>query len=401
MTFLFLSAALSSPGQTFVLALYVEPIMAGLQVSRAAVSIWYTVATLVAAAMLMPFGHLADRVSTRRFLLLVMGLIAVGVAVLASAMHPLQVLGGFVLLRLAGQGAIGVGLLTAVIRRFPLRTGRPLSLASLGYSAGEIVFPFLVTSAIALVGWRESLAFIAVAYVAVAMPILARGLSGPMGAVPPAAAPRTSPGIAGSAADALRQPIFWVALIAFSVLPIAVTALFFHQVAILRLAGIDDGLVPLAFALYAVSYAIGTAVLGRVIDAMSPRVAAIASGVGMLAAVGALLLPVPALITVSAYAALLGFSAALAALAGALVWPLLFGALAVGRIRAASTALRNCATAAGPLLIAIPLSANVVQAVIPLFAVAIAGLLAAFWLPRGRRFGDGGRGAGCMPFTAE
>lgn len=375
--------------------------MAGLQVSRASVSIWYTVATLAAAAMLMPFGHLADRVSTRRFLLLVMGLIAVGVAVLASAMHPLLVLAAFVLLRLAGQGATGVGLLTAVIRRFPLGSGRPLSLASLGYSAGEIVFPFLVTSAIGLLGWRESLAFIAVAYVAVAMPILAWGLGGPMGVVPTPGAPGMSPGNAGSTAEALRQPVFWVALIAFSVLPIAVTALFFHQVAVFRLAGIEDSLVPLAFALYAISHAIGTGVLGRVIDAMSPRVAAFTSGAGMLAAVGALLLPVPALISVSAYAALLGFSAALAALGGALVWPLLFGAVAVGRIRAASSALRNCATAAGPLLITIPLGANVVQAVMPLFAVAIAGLLAAIWLPRGRRFGESGRGGGGVPFTAD
>ena len=74
---LFLCAALSSPGQTFVLALYLEPIMAAVGASRPAVSMWYAVATFLAAAALLPFGHLADRLSTRRFLLIVVATIAI------------------------------------------------------------------------------------------------------------------------------------------------------------------------------------------------------------------------------------------------------------------------------------------------------------------------------------
>jgi predicted MFS family arabinose efflux permease len=393
---LFLCAALSSPGQTFVLALYLEPIMAAVGASRPAVSMWYAVATFVAAAALLPFGHLADRLSTRRFLLIVIGTIAVGMAILAGATLPWHVLTGFILLRLAGQGAVGVGLLTAVVRRFPVQRGQPLSLANLGYPAGEAVFPFLVIALISSAGWRQSLLFIAVVYVTVAIPALARWLTGTASdRLIDSGSLASEPAGFGSTLAAVRAPSFWAALLAFSTLPVAVTALFFHQVALFRLAGIGESLVPLAFAVYAASHALGTAVLGRSIDAMSPRRTATLSALGLLAAVAIILLPLGTLSTVVGYSVLLGCSSALSSLGGALVWPILFGVTAVGRIRAVSSALRNCATAVGPLLVVIPSAAGILGTLSPLLALVIGGLVAAAWLPA--RGGDQRRRANTSP----
>lgn len=360
--------------------------MAALGVSRVSVSTWYAVATFVAAAMLIPLGHLADRLNSRRFLLAVLATMAIGMAALAGATRPWHVLAGFVLLRLAGQGAIGVGLLTAIIRRFPHQPGRPLSLANLGYPAGEAVFPFLVIVLISFSGWRLSLLVIAVAYVTMAIPALARRLDDPARTSVFAIDAASDRG--GSAFAALRAPVFWAALLSFSVLPIAVTALFFHQVAVFRLAGIDESVVPLAFALYAVSHAMGVAVIGRYIDAMSPRRAATLSAVGLLGAIGVILLPLGTLGTVVGYAVLLGVSAALSNLGGALVWPVLFGTAAVGRIRALSSAFRNCATAAGPLLVVIPSGAGMLGTMSPLLAIIAGGLVAAAWLPARGMFED-------------
>lgn len=391
---LFLCAALSSPGQTFVLALYLESLIASLDVTRAWLATGYAIATFIAAAALMPFGHLADRLSSRRFLVIVLATIAAGMALLAGATRPWHVLAAFILLRLAGQGAVGVGLLTAVVRHFPDGRGRSLSLANLGYSAGEALFPFLVLALISVSGWRQSLGLLVLAYVGLAIPAVAGWLHDPPGSRLGRAPADPASVTAGSTWAAVRTPVFWIALLAFAVLPVGVTALFFHQVALFRAAGIGETLVPLAFALYAVSHAGGMAVAGRWIDGMSPRLSATLSTVGMLAAIGVLVLPVGPVGTVVGYAVLLGCSSALSSLGGALVWPILFGPTAVGSIRAVSSALRNGATAVGPLLIVIGPETGVPGAVEPLVMLAVVGLVAAFWLPGRagtRTAGDGRR----------
>jgi hypothetical protein len=108
----FLASALSSPGQSFVIALDLEPVMADLGMSRVAISSWYAIATLLAAART--------------------------VTALVVA---------FVFLRLLGQGAIALGTLTATVRWFRRYRGRALAVVGLGYAFGQMVFPALVPSA--------------------------------------------------------------------------------------------------------------------------------------------------------------------------------------------------------------------------------------------------------------
>jgi MFS family permease len=168
---LFLSALLSSPGQTFVFALYIEHLMQALDLSRAQASASYALATLTAAASLVGLSHVADRLRTRALLLGVMTIIAAGMVLMALATAPWHLVLALVLLRLAGQGAVGVSLLTVVVRRFEDGTrGRPLSVATLGYPAGEALFPFAVSLLMATVGWRQSLGVLAGVYVIGALP---------------------------------------------------------------------------------------------------------------------------------------------------------------------------------------------------------------------------------------
>jgi MFS family permease len=63
-----LCAALSAPGQSFALALYMEPIAAELGASRVDLAGLYAWATLAAALLLPVAGRIADRTSSRVFL---------------------------------------------------------------------------------------------------------------------------------------------------------------------------------------------------------------------------------------------------------------------------------------------------------------------------------------------
>jgi MFS family permease len=165
------------------------------------------------------------------------------------------------------------------------------------------------------------------------------------------------------------------------VLPVGVTALFFHQVALFREAGIANALVPLAFATYAGANAGATAASGRVVDAWSPRAMGVLS-IGCFFAAVAILVAGPATwVTVVGYAALLGTGSATANLAGSLVWPTLFGDVGVGRVRGVAGGLRNCFTAGGPLLVTFGAGQTVIGATAPLLIVGVCGLMATRWLP--------------------
>jgi predicted MFS family arabinose efflux permease len=252
---------------------------------------------------------------------------------------------------------------------------------NLGYSAGEAVFPVLVAGLIAVSGgWRQSLAVLCAAYVAIGIPLVVHTLGPERSApkrppAPEAGAPRT----AGTAT--IATPLFWLAALTFSVVAVGVTALFFHQIALFRLTGLDESLVPLAFALYAVSHAGGMAVLGRWIDRLSARGSAAASAAGLLAALVLLVHPAGPLLTVALYALLLGVSSALASLGGALIWPAFFDPSLTGHLRAVSSAIRNLATAAGPLMVILHGDAGVAETLQPLFVLAVVGFVASLWLP--------------------
>ncbi len=105
----FLSSALTSPGQSFVMSLYLEPVMADLDLSRVEISSLYAIATL-AAAICLPFvGRWADRVPSGRFLGSVLALIALAMAGFA-AVRTVAALGiAFFALRLLAQGRQGEG----------------------------------------------------------------------------------------------------------------------------------------------------------------------------------------------------------------------------------------------------------------------------------------------------
>lgn len=350
-----LCAALSSPGQSFALSFYLEPLMAEVELSRLDISALYSAATL-AAAFALPFvGARADRTSGGRYLGTVLLLMAGAMLLLSATTTVWMLAAAFFSLRLLGQGAIGIGTLAFTVRWFDRYRGRAFALVALGYAIGEVSFPTGILVLFGLVGWRGSLVVLAGAYALVFAPIVYRAGRDPR----PEELVRERGESSGDAvvmshrlSRALRTPVFYGMTVVQTVSPMLITALIFHQVGLFASLGRDAGSAARSMVGFGVAAVIATYMAGFLVERIAERVAIsialvpLAGGLLLLAAVpdwG----PAPV-----AYGAMLGGSAGALKIAGALVWPAYYGPRHVGAIKGAVTTIRNAATAAGPPLAA-------------------------------------------------
>lgn len=359
----FLASALSSPGQSFLIALYLDPVMADVGLTRVEISTLYAVATLLAAACLPFIGGIADRVSSRRFLGGVLALLALSLVLLSQARSVAALAGAFFLLRLLAQGAIGLGTITATVRWFRAYRGRALAVVTLGYAFGQLVYPGVVYALVGGLGWRGSLLLMAAVYLLIA-PIIAllhrerrpdrEPLDG--GTVPAPTAGTagiSSPEPSFSLRQAAAVPVFWGLLFCVAVPPLVFTAVIFHQVAIFEGAGWGGGLVPAALMAMALAAVVGTYATGLVLERFPSRLGLSASLLLTAVGIAAILLPLPAFAGAMLYGVLFGLGSGVNATANSIVWPDYFGIQALGALKGVVTAVRNGATALGPPIAAL------------------------------------------------
>lgn len=350
------ASALSSPGQSFGIAFYVEAILLDLPISRTGIASLYGLATILAAATLPIVGVVADRLPPRRFLPLAVALLGVALWLFSMAQGPLMLFGALVAMRLFGQGAIGLGNITAVSRAYDRHRAKALALVTLGYPVGEMVFPILFLTTIAAMGWRGSLQMIAFAYVLVAATVLwwIIGRTPAMDATIGRGAdfPTEERSDGWTFRAVLRHPVFLLAVVTSAALPLAMTGLLFHQIALFDRLGWGAGAVPPALAFFAVGGVTGTLLAGATLDRINPRWGFVVAGVAGLLALATTALDDPSWI---AFASLLGLASGLGGGANGVIWSHHFGLPMLGRIKGTVTAVRNGATALGPPMVALGL----------------------------------------------
>jgi predicted MFS family arabinose efflux permease len=215
---------LSSFGQTFFIALTGGAIAASFGLSDGALGTAYAAATLASGFLLGPAGRLIDRVSIRQYLGAATVLLAAGCVLTGMAGGLASIVGGYFLLRLAGQGLMVHIAMTSTARRFTQERGKALGLAALGLAVGEAMLPPLVVIALPLAGWRAiwfaSAAVVLVAgFAAVLLAPVAGGATVGRGAV---SAART--------ASLWRDGRFLAAIPAVLAPSFVMTGFFFHQV---------------------------------------------------------------------------------------------------------------------------------------------------------------------------
>ncbi|WP_082376465.1 MFS transporter [Nocardiopsis sp. NRRL B-16309] len=349
--------ALSGPGQTTGISVFVDHMITDLDVSRSAVSLAYMVGTLGGALGLPWIGRAVDRFGVRRVLAFVAAGFGSFLLGLACVQEVVGLTVGFVGVRALGQGGMTLIATTAVAISMTRNRGALLGITSSVGAAGISLFPLLAERLIALVGWRYTFAAEAVLVWVIVVPIVVWGLRGVVRAEP---APEASGADGATAAPApewpvraiVRTSVFWAMAAAVACSGLVSTAVFFHQISVLGEQGLTATQAAANFLPQTVA-GLGAALLfGAAADRYSPKL--LLSSAMALHALALVLLPLvgpgPSAL---AYGVALGSAASGARAVESAALPYYFGTAHLGALRGLTQSIVVASTAVGPILLSL------------------------------------------------
>ncbi|MFW5652493.1 MAG: MFS transporter [Planctomycetota bacterium] len=279
------------PAQTVLVSLWKEPMAQSLGLSITAVSLAYSVGTILAALPLPLVGRMADRFGLR----ITIGFVAVGFVLTLAMLLRHGVYGvvtltiGFFFVRFLGQGALGMLSGHTVAMWFERKLGRAHALLAVGgFAAGSALMPQPTAWLITTVGGQTTLLILAGLVAVLTLPALifffrnrpediGQHLDGdPVehethdvahGGAPP----RDDP--AYTVREAIRTPAYWIILVNMLATGFVGTALIFHMIPMLQQAGIEgtERQAALAIQPWPIAFGITTLFVGWLVDHYHPR----------------------------------------------------------------------------------------------------------------------------------
>ena len=254
-------------GQTFFISIFGEEIRSEFGLSNARWGTIYGVGTLCSAIVMIWAGGLSDQMRVRRLGTLVM--IGLAVACAAMALSPFVWLLPVIIfaLRFAGQGMLSHLSVVAMARWFVAARGRALSIASLGFAAGEAILPFVMVSLMTVLHWR--LIWLGCAVIAILLiPVLSRLLR--QERTPATSASEThAAGLMGrhwTRADVLKHWLFWALVPSVMVPSTFITSMFFLQKHLAGTKGWSHAEFVALIPLFTVGTIVSALLLGWVMD---------------------------------------------------------------------------------------------------------------------------------------
>ena len=347
----------SSFGQTYFISVFGGEIRAEFDLSHGDFGLIYSTATLASGVCLIWAGRQIDRFDLRPFtaatcLCLAVASLGIGLATTTLALG-LAIFG----LRLAGQGLMSHAALTSMARYFEADRGKAISLANLGFPAGQATFPLIGVALAAAIGWRQGW-FVMVAVLAVVLTPLLLWLLKGHGERHARMLARTERGAGGdggdgarqwSAAEVRRDVRFWLVMPAVLSLSFVGTGIVFHQVHLTEIKG-------WSLAWFAANYMgmaaamVGTAlIVGPLIDRvgaarlMAPYLVPAAISLVLLAGTDGLWV-VPVFMVAQ------GISGGMSRVVLGALWAEWYGVRHLGAIRSLVAAAMVMASAASPVL---------------------------------------------------
>ncbi len=388
----------SSFGQTFFLSLFSAELRGRFDLSHGDFGRLYSLATLASGLTMLWLGRQIDRYDLQRFTL------AVAIGLVASAFLVSVVNGTAMLLlaifamRLTGQGLMGHTAATSMARYFERGRGKAISLAMLGYAAGEAVFPPLAVTAKDAVGWRTTWIGVGMVLTIVLLPavvVLLRGHGERHAAFLRGVAADDAGDVVAprdrsadwSARQVVKDARFWAVVPAVVAPAFLMTGFFFHQVHVVESKGWDLTWYALCFTGFAASQTISTLAAGALVDRLGAHrllpffLLPMAAGLLVLARFGAAPMAM-------VYLVLAGVSAGASRPLGSSLWAEAYGTAHLGSIRSVMTALFVLSTAASPVLLGRWIDAGVTVETLAFGGVGyilVATALAAFAFRHGAR----------------
>lgn len=351
----------TSPGQTYGVMAFSEPIRIALGISHSQLALAYTLASLLAALPITYVGTLMDRHGLRVMVTIGVALMGTACLVAAAATNWLTLFLGFFLLRFLGPGALSLLCGNTLAFWFHRQLGTVEGIRHLGIACAMAVIPAGNLWLVHAFGWRGAYVILGLTVWAIMLPVVliwfrnrpedvGQTLDGLSDAAGDARHELESMQNSFSLGEAVATGMFWMVLAGTCLFGLIQTGLFFSLVSILQ----DRGLAETAAAGLVSSFALSLAAAhlcggmlsdrlpGQLLMSCSLLLYAVSLGILWKAESGAIL-------TWSGI--LMGASQGIYFGAANPSWARNFGRCHLGRIRGLVMTLMVASSSLGPLLV--------------------------------------------------
>ena len=386
---------MTSPGQTYVVSIFIESFIAELGISRSLVSTLYTLGTLVGSFVLPMVGYQLDRHGARLIVVLITALFGFACIYMGYVQNAFMLGLGFIALRMLGQGSLGLVCTNIINQWWVRRRGMVMGISGM---AGSLIslggFPNLINWLLPIYGWRSTYIFLGIILVFVMTPLAFiffrnhpedyglqpdGGESGIFRSRKRKQVPTGWTEVHWTLGQAMHTSVFWILVGSLSAISMLSTGLFFHIVSIFT----DNGLTPDLAAAVFVPVAVTTALVnwgsGLLVDRVPVRVL-LAIGLFFQALSLLMARSLSGITLVLIFGIVLGISSGLIRILGSVVWAMYFGRHHLGSITGFTTMITITGSAMGPMPLGIGRDlmgsynlALIISAVIPLL-LGILGL---------------------------
>ena len=350
----------SGPGQSYVFAVFIDSIIDDTGLSRTGISVLYLASTILSALLVTFVSRLADRYGPR--IMLVAAGLGLGAACfgMAAATHILLFYLAFAALRALGQGSLSINCILLVNQWFVSKRGRAVGLMTLGAMLSTALFPSFARFLIDSIDWRGAYGVLGVVSIGLIVPValfVVRNRPEDMGLFPDGASQPPMSETRQAASGVRRNirvyssPSFWLLALSLSSPSLITTALMFHQASIFQENGLSATLAAGAFAVFSVSSAVSSLAAGFVSDRIGPKSLLVFSMATLMATL-ALGVGINSLYLAVVYVVMMGISSGSYIIVHSTIWAYYYGRHGLGRVQGPAMTLSVCASAVGPLPLA-------------------------------------------------
>lgn len=357
-----MAAIATSPGQTFGVSIFNEPLRVEMQLTHGQLALAYMLGTLIGAMPITWFGRLMDRYGIRRMTLLVVSLFAAACAFVSFSWNWYSLVLAFSLLRMLGPGALSLMSANLLPFWFQRRLGTVEGLRQTAMALAMAVIPAINLWLVNEVGWRGAYVVLGLAVLAI-WPIfwfmlrnrpsdVEQHLDGGHGLKHQhpdgSSLPQVELGF--SLSQALRTSVFWAALLNGSLYSLIHTGVFFCLLPILAEQHLDAKYGAWMLMAFAISLAVNQMIGGWLSDRVKPAYQMIAGQILFSVGLGLLYLAnssVEVLIAGVVMGAAQGYFFA----ASNPLWARYFGLPHLGAIRGFLMSFHVALSSIGPVLV--------------------------------------------------
>lgn len=355
-----LGMAMTTPGQTIGVSIFIDGIIADLGLSRSVVSLLYAIGTLGGSFALPFVGRFIDQRGPRIAVVIIASLFALACVWMGLVQGLITLLIGFVLIRGLGQGSLGLVSLHVISIWFVQRRGSVIGLAGVGFALANSIFPPFIQFLISQVGWRMGYILLGGMIAVTILPIgallyrehperygLLPDSSGPLNAAKPARSEANY-----TLAQARQTATFWLFSCGSLCVAALGTGLIFHHYSIMASSGLDRTTAAMMYVPLGIVMAGANLLTGFLLDRVPPRFLLSAVQLLLCSALFAAT-QVTGMAGVLIYGILLGLMQGMNTALQSGVYAYYFGRQHLGSINGLATTIMVAGTAFGPILFAL------------------------------------------------